>query len=60
VRAALALNDNDSVDASSHSKLLGFIIEPSVKKVEELFLANLDAITVGQLCEEAESAKLAG
>jgi Rrf2 family transcriptional regulator, iron-sulfur cluster assembly transcription factor len=60
VRAALALNDNDSVDTSSRSKLLGFIVEPSVKKAEELFFANLDAISVGQLCEEAESAKLAG
>src|SRR5271156_4703925 len=54
VRTALALSTSDPGDIGSQSKLLGKVIEPQVRKAGEPFLANLDAITVEQLCKEAE------
>jgi len=56
VRTALALSTADPADIGSQSKLLGKVIEPQVRKAGEPFLANLDAITVEQLCKEAERA----
>jgi len=32
------------------------VIDPTVKKAGETFLANLDAITVESMCETAETA----
>ena len=42
--------------SASHSRLLEKVVEPSVRKAGEPFLANLDAITVEDLCEAAEKA----
>src|SRR5271167_571085 len=56
VRTALALSTADPTDIGSQSKLLGKVIEPQVRRAGEPFLANLDAITVEQLCKEAERA----
>jgi Rrf2 family iron-sulfur cluster assembly transcriptional regulator len=58
VRTALALSTSDPGDIGSQSKLLGKVIEPQVRKAGEPFLANLDAITVEQLCNEAERAHI--
>ena len=58
VRTALALSTGGPADIGSHSKLLGNVIEPQVRKAGEPFLANLDAITVEQLCQEAERAHI--
>src|SRR5271154_6679971 len=50
--------EDQPVDIGSQSKLLGKVIEPQVRKAGEPFLANLDAITVEQLCQEAERAHI--
>ncbi len=58
VRTTLALSTADPTDIGSLSKLLGKVIEPQVRKAGEPFLANLDAITVEQLCKEAKRARI--
>jgi Rrf2 family protein len=58
VRTSMSLSTADPDDIGSRSKLLEKVIEPSVRKAGESFLANLDAITVEQLCEEAEKAHI--
>ncbi len=58
VRTSVSLSTADPDDIGSRSKLLEKVIEPSVHKAGESFLANLDAITVEQLCEEAEKAQI--
>jgi Rrf2 family iron-sulfur cluster assembly transcriptional regulator len=56
VRTAISLSTNDPEYLGSHSVLLGQVIEPAVSKAGKTFLANLDAITVEQMCETAEKA----
>jgi Rrf2 family protein len=58
VRTSVSLSTADPEDIGSRSKLLEKVIEPSVRKAGESFLANLDGITVEQLCEEAEKAQI--
>ena len=58
VRTSVSLSTADPEDIGSRSKLLEKVIEPSVRKAGQSFLANLDAITVEQLCEEAEKAQI--
>ena len=58
VRTSMSLSTADPDDIGSRSKLLEKVVEPSVRKAGESFLANLDAITVEQLCEEAEKAHI--
>ncbi len=58
VRTAVSLSTADPEDVGAHSRLLEKVIEPSVRKAGEPFLANLDAITVEDLCEMAEKARV--
>ena len=58
VRTSVGLSTADPDDIGSRSKLLEKVVEPSVRKAGESFLVNLDAITVEQLCEEAEKAQI--
>jgi Rrf2 family transcriptional regulator, iron-sulfur cluster assembly transcription factor len=58
VRTALALTGADPTEIGSGSKLLEKVIEPSVGKAGDTFLANLDAITVDHLCAEALKAHI--
>ena len=58
VRTSTSLSTADPDDIGSRSKLLEKVVEPSVRKAGKLFLANLDAISVEQLCEEAEKAQI--
>jgi Rrf2 family protein len=58
VRTSLGLRTADPDDIGARSKLVEKVIEPSVRKAGQSFLANLDAITVEQLCEEAEKAQI--
>ena len=58
VRTSTSLSTADPDDIGSRSKLLEKVIEPTVRKAGKSFLANLDAITVEQLCEEAERAQI--
>jgi len=58
VRTSIGLSTADPDEIGSRSRLLEKVVEPSVRKAGESFLANLDAITVEQLCEEAEKAQI--
>ena len=58
VRTALAMSAADQNEIGSGSKLLEKVIEPSVGKAGDTFLANLDAITVDQLCNDAIKARI--
>jgi hypothetical protein len=54
VRTAMSLSTADPDDLGANSVLLERVIDPAVRKAGETFLANLEIITVGQLCETAE------
>jgi Rrf2 family transcriptional regulator, iron-sulfur cluster assembly transcription factor len=54
VRTAISLSTADPDDFRANSVLLERVIDPAVRKAGETFLANLDAITVEQMCETAE------
>jgi Rrf2 family protein len=56
VRTAVGLSTADPLEASVHSRLVEKVIEPSVRKAGEPFVANLDAITVEDLCDQADKA----
>jgi Rrf2 family transcriptional regulator, iron-sulfur cluster assembly transcription factor len=57
VRIALAMSAADPGD-NGDSKLLQKVIESSIRKAGDGFLANLDAITVEELCTEAVEARI--
>jgi len=54
VRTAVGLSTADPDEVGARSKLMDKVIEPSVRKAGEPFLHNLDAITIEDLCEQAE------
>ena len=56
VRTAMSLSTADPEDLGANSVLLERVIDPAVRRAGETFLANLDAITVEQMCETAEKA----
>jgi len=58
VRIAVSLSTADPEEFGTHSRLLEKVIEPSVRKAGEPFLANLDAITIEDLCENADRARV--
>ncbi len=53
---AMSLSTADPEDLGANSILLERVIDPAVRKAGETFLANLDSITVEQMCETAEKA----
>ncbi|HEX3484378.1 MAG TPA: Rrf2 family transcriptional regulator [Micropepsaceae bacterium] len=58
VRTALALSAAEPSEIGGNSKLVKRVIEPSVRKAGDSFLANLDAITVEDLCAESIAARI--
>jgi Rrf2 family iron-sulfur cluster assembly transcriptional regulator len=56
VRTAMSLSTADPDDLGSNSVLLERVIDPPVRRAGETFLANLDALTIEQMCETAEKA----
>jgi Rrf2 family iron-sulfur cluster assembly transcriptional regulator len=54
VRIARSLSTADPDDLGSNSVLLERVIDPAVRRAGETFLANLDLITVEQMCDTAE------
>ena len=56
VRTAMSLSTADPEDLGANSVLLERVIDPAVRRAGETFLANLDSITVEQMCETAEKA----
>ena len=55
VRTAMSLS-TAAEDLGANSILLERVIDPAVRKAGETFLANLNSITVEQMCETAEKA----
>jgi Rrf2 family iron-sulfur cluster assembly transcriptional regulator len=58
VRLAMSLSTADPEDLGANSVLLERVIEPAVRSASETFLANLDPITVAQMCETAEKLRV--
>jgi Rrf2 family iron-sulfur cluster assembly transcriptional regulator len=56
VRTAASLSTANPYDVGTHSALFEQVIEPAVSEAGKTFIANLDAITVEQMCETAEKA----
>ena len=56
VRTAMSLSTADPEDLGANSILLERVIDPAVRRAGETFLANLDSITVEQMCETADKA----
>jgi Rrf2 family transcriptional regulator, iron-sulfur cluster assembly transcription factor len=56
VRTAMSLSTADPHDLGANSVLIDRVIDPAVHKAAETFLANLDSITVEQMCETARKA----
>jgi Rrf2 family transcriptional regulator, iron-sulfur cluster assembly transcription factor len=56
VHTAMSLSTADPDDLDANSVLLERVIDPAVRRAAETFLANLDAITVEQMCDTAEKA----
>jgi len=56
VRTAMSLSTAHPEDLGANSVLLERVIDPAGRRAGETFLANLDAITVEQMCETAEKA----
>jgi Rrf2 family transcriptional regulator, iron-sulfur cluster assembly transcription factor len=54
VRTAMSLSTANPDDLDENSVLLERVIDPAVRGRGETFLADLDSITVQQLCETAE------
>jgi Rrf2 family protein len=54
VRIAMSLSAANPEDVGANSVLLARVIDPAVHRAGETFLANLDSITVEQMCETAE------
>jgi Rrf2 family transcriptional regulator, iron-sulfur cluster assembly transcription factor len=52
----MSLSTADPDDLGANSVLLERVIDPAVRRAGESFLANLDAISVEQMCEQAERA----
>ena len=60
VRIAMSLSTADPDNLGAHSGLLERVIEPAVSRAGGSFLANLDSITVEQMCETAEKSHVLG
>jgi len=58
VRTVMAMSAADAEESGASSKLVKKVIEPSVRKAGESFLANLDAITIEDLCAAAVAARI--
>ena len=54
VRTAMSLSTAEPEDLAANSVLLERVIDPAVRRAGKSFLANLDLITVEQMCETAE------
>jgi Rrf2 family transcriptional regulator, iron-sulfur cluster assembly transcription factor len=58
VRAALALSAAGPSEIGASSDLLQMVIVPAVRRAADGFLANLDTLTVEDLCAEAVEARI--
>ncbi|KAA2235954.1 RrF2 family transcriptional regulator [Salinarimonas soli] len=54
VRAAMTVTGEDGLPPMPDSRLVDDVVGPAVKTASEAFLAQLDAITIDDLCRKAE------
>jgi Rrf2 family protein len=55
VRAAMTVTGEDGLPPLPDSKLVDLVVGPVVAKATDAFLAELDRVTVDDLCREAEA-----
>jgi Rrf2 family protein len=55
VRAAMAATDEEGLPPLPQSRLVDTVVEPVVKRAASAFLQELDAVTIDDLCREAEA-----
>jgi Rrf2 family protein len=55
VRAAMTATGEDGLPPLPESRLVETVIEPVVRQAADAFLAELDAITVDELCRQADA-----
>lgn len=55
VRAAMKATGEDGLPPLPESRLVDAVIEPAVKKAGGAFLADLDGVTIDDLCRRAEA-----
>ncbi len=60
VRAAMTATGEDGLPPMPDSRLVDEVVGPSVKAASEAFLARLDAVTIDDLCRDAESRAVFG
>jgi Rrf2 family iron-sulfur cluster assembly transcriptional regulator len=58
VRTAMSLSTAHPEHLGANSVLLDQVIDPAARRAGETFLANLDAVTVEQMCETAEKTQV--
>lgn len=54
-RAALSAANAEDAGAGAHSELIDAIVTPMVERAGRSFLAQLDSITIEDLCQDAEA-----
>jgi Rrf2 family transcriptional regulator, iron-sulfur cluster assembly transcription factor len=57
VRAAMSVTGEDGLPPLPESALVEIVVEPVVKGATDAFLADLDRVTVDDLCRQAEQAR---
>jgi Rrf2 family transcriptional regulator, iron-sulfur cluster assembly transcription factor len=60
VRAAMTATGEDGLPPLPESRLVETVVEPVVRQAADAFLAELDAITVDDLCRQADAKVVAG
>ncbi len=60
VRAAMQATGEEGLPPMPHSRLVDEVIAPAVKEAGETFLAQLDRISIDDLCRESEARKVFG
>ena len=55
VRAAMTATGEDGLPPLPESRLVATVIEPVVRQAADAFLAELDAVTVDELCRQADA-----
>jgi Rrf2 family protein len=57
VRAAMSATGDEGLPPLPESTLVEAVVEPAVKRATDAFLAELDTVTVEELCRRAEETK---
>src|SRR5687768_750628 len=60
VRAAMAATGEEALPPLPESRLVDIVIDPVVRRAAAAYLKELDAVSVDDLCREAESQEAAG